>query len=216
MEVCFESSIINQKVKICTKCGIEKSILEFSIDSKKKDGFFNACKECEKKRRAIWTNKNEEKIKAYKKTYGEINKDEISQYNRDHYNKNHDYHIQRKRKYNKEASEKISEHKRKYYILHRERELLRCKKWAKLNPEKATQKSMKRYAIKKSVTIEKVDYSEILKRDGCICHICGKPVDKNDIHFDHVIPLSKGGNHSMNNIKVSHSHCNLVKSNKIL
>lgn len=216
MEESIENAVIEQQVKFCLKCGIKKSILDFSKDKKNKDGLFNTCKECEKKRRAVWTAKNEEKIKDYRKTYYEINKEEINQYSRDHYIKNYDYHIQRKRKYNKEAKEKIGEHKRKYYQLNRQKELIRCKRWAQLNPEKAAQKTMKRYAIKKAATIGKVDYFEILKRDGYICHICGKPVDKNDVHFDHVIPLSKGGNHSMDNIKVSHSHCNLVKSNKIL
>jgi len=32
-----------------------------------------------------------------------------------------------------------------------------------------------------------------------------------DLHFDHVVPLSKGGPHTTENIRPSHSTCNLKK-----
>ena len=33
----------------------------------------------------------------------------------------------------------------------------------------------------------------ILKRDNQICSVCQNPVLDADIHFDHIIPWSKGG-----------------------
>lgn len=62
-----------------------------------------------------------------------------------------------------------------------------------------------------------VDYAAILERDGMVCHICGDAIPSLDVlHFDHVIPLSKGGPHSADNIKPSHASCNLTKGARIL
>ena len=202
--------------KECSKCGVVKPLDEYSKDVRAKDGRFGACKECEKIRRAKWESENAERVKAVRHQYNLNNKDEIAAYNQKHYKENHEYHIQRKRRYNKEARDKILPKKQKYYIDNREQELIRGKRWAQENPEKACQKTMRREALKRKNAVGKVDYTEILKRDGYNCHICGGEVAKDDVHFDHIIPLSKGGAHSMDNIAVSHSRCNIVKGNKVV
>lgn len=49
------------------------------------------------------------------------------------------------------------------------------------------------------------------------CYYCGLPFDyttKRSVHLDHVIPLSKGGIHSITNVVWSCQKCNLLKSNK--
>ena len=47
-----------------------------------------------------------------------------------------------------------------------------------------------------------------------ICYYCEARVPSDKIHFDHIIPLSKGGQHSVENICVSCSACNQEKHNK--
>lgn len=48
------------------------------------------------------------------------------------------------------------------------------------------------------------------------CHLCGDGIDSlADLHFDHVIPLSKGGPHVAANIRPSHALCNLRKGDRI-
>lgn len=73
-----------------------------------------------------------------------------------------------------------------------------------------------RYSARKrgASTDEIVDYATIYQRDKGICHICHNPAPKSRLHFDHVIPVSKGGAHTMGNIKVSHARCNLKKGSK--
>lgn len=62
-----------------------------------------------------------------------------------------------------------------------------------------------------------VDYAAILADHGMVCHICGGAIDSlDDLHFDHVIPLVKGGAHSQDNVRPSHALCNMRKSDKIL
>ena len=65
--------------------------------------------------------------------------------------------------------------------------------------------------------------SEVLERYGNICHICQEPIDLNapkrvgykgweaGLHLDHVIPLARGGNDTIENIRPSHGICNIRK-----
>lgn len=67
---------------------------------------------------------------------------------------------------------------------------------------------------------------KLYERDNGICYLCGGKCDWNDFEIrngyfiaghmypsiDHVIPLSKGGLHSWDNVKLSHKICNSIKS----
>lgn len=56
---------------------------------------------------------------------------------------------------------------------------------------------------------------QVLMRDGNRCRLCG--VECNDglhnIHFDHIVPWSKGGETTLENLQVLCSDCNLAKGN---
>ncbi len=53
----------------------------------------------------------------------------------------------------------------------------------------------------------------VLKRDNQICAVCGQPVLDGDIHFDHIIPWSKGGPTAEHNIRLLCSACNRKRGN---
>lgn len=55
---------------------------------------------------------------------------------------------------------------------------------------------------------------KVLKRENQICRMCGKSVLDENIHFDHIIPWSKGGPTEEHNIRLLCSNCNLKRSNK--
>lgn len=66
--------------------------------------------------------------------------------------------------------------------------------------------------------IEDVPFDAIYKRDNGICQICGLhvPYDKQaddswNATIDHVVPLSKGGEHSRANCQLAHRICNSIK-----
>ena len=66
----------------------------------------------------------------------------------------------------------------------------------------------------KTTTTEFVDYAIILERAQNICGICHEIlVDPVDI--DHIIPLSKGGTHTYDNLQATHASCNRRKWNKL-
>lgn len=53
----------------------------------------------------------------------------------------------------------------------------------------------------------------LIKRYGCVCNICGKAIGSmTEITFDHLMPASKGGTDDIENLRLAHLHCNLLKA----
>ena len=77
--------------------------------------------------------------------------------------------------------------------------------------------------VDKSITLKK-----LAVRDDNTCYLCGELVDWNDCKvidgnfvvgrkypsIEHIIPRSKGGNHTWDNVKLAHMICNSVKNDK--
>jgi len=75
--------------------------------------------------------------------------------------------------------------------------------------------------------VKKIDPKSIFERDGWRCQICGKKVDKRLYHIkgtkryanapslDHIIPISKGGDHTRANVQCACYLCNCKKGNRI-
>lgn len=53
-----------------------------------------------------------------------------------------------------------------------------------------------------------IDIVAIKQRDRMLCCICGKRVADKDFSLDHTIPLSLGGPHTQENLRVAHRRCN--------
>lgn len=51
----------------------------------------------------------------------------------------------------------------------------------------------------------------IIDRDGYRCVYCDEDLTNSEIHLDHVIPESKGGETTYNNLQVTCRKCNLSK-----
>jgi len=56
-------------MKKCSKCEIEKELLEFYKNQKSKDGYDRVCKECRSKSDKKYREKNKERLKIKKKEY---------------------------------------------------------------------------------------------------------------------------------------------------
>lgn len=88
--------------------------------------------------------------------------------------------------------------------------------WRGRNRFRDRQINMRYYLRKKGNTIGPVDYDVIWERDQGICYLCNQAIDRSEVHFDHVIPVSKGGPHTMDNIRATHARCNLQKHDKLI
>lgn len=54
----------------------------------------------------------------------------------------------------------------------------------------------------------------IIQRDGLTCRICLLPVERDDVHVDHIVPAARGGSISPENLQVTHSLCNIRKGHR--
>jgi 5-methylcytosine-specific restriction endonuclease McrA len=68
-----------------------------------------------------------------------------------------------------------------------------------------------------------IDKKAIYERHNWTCIICGSEIDKNlalpnDLAptLDHLIPLSRGGSHSEDNLAPAHAICNFLKADRTL
>jgi HNH endonuclease len=68
----------------------------------------------------------------------------------------------------------------------------------------------------------------IVEAYGNICYLCGEAIDlsakrgvgqagwEKGLHIDHVIPVSKGGSNTLENLRPTHGLCNIVKRDKLI
>lgn len=75
---------------------------------------------------------------------------------------------------------------------------------------------------------EDITLDKLIETDNNICYLCGGNCDKGDSHWqsnafytgdsypsvDHVIPISKGGTHTWDNVKLAHMICNSIKGHR--
>ena len=73
-----------------------------------------------------------------------------------------------------------------------------------------------RRARMRDAFIEAVDYQTIYEVSSKTCVYCGKPLDFEEVEFDHFIPIAKGGRHERSNIRVSCLRCNRVKGARLV
>jgi hypothetical protein len=64
---------------------------------------------------------------------------------------------------------------------------------------------------KHSRTIPHEVMLKVVRRDNGICQICSDPVPDNEVQFDHLIPYSRGGPASVENLRLVHARCNKRK-----
>ena len=105
------------------------------------------------------------------------------------------------------------EHKDLYREEHAEEIKTYEKEYRKLNYSKILDKNANYRARVRDAFVEDVDRQVVFERDKGICGICDTAViGKFDI--DHIIPTSKGGEHSYVNTRVTHPLCNQEKHDK--
>jgi 5-methylcytosine-specific restriction endonuclease McrA len=134
-------------------------------------------------------------------------------------------HLKCTKKYYDNNTEKIRSNYKKYYYNNqeaisktnakwrdnnRDRISRTSSTWAKNNLEKRRGYWQKYRSLKVNNSFE-ISSSEIKKLYNSDCFYCGA---SEDITLDHVIPLSRGGRHSIGNIVPACGKCNYSKNNK--
>ena len=133
---------------------------------------------------------------------------------------------ERKKKYWQDNKERLTKYQKAYNKANPEILRRRQRKYWKKHPEKAAKYNRKRRADKNNVEHVFYTVKEVLDRYGKNCHICGILIDlkanrkvgrkgwENGLHLDHVIPISKGGPDTIENVRPAHGACNIRKGSK--
>lgn len=187
--------------KLCATCGETKPLEAFYTNRSAVDGRTTQCADCMKGYTRQWVAQNREQaIETTRRWRAE---------NQEH-----------RRRYKRSRREIEARQKRERYWARDEayRERLRAayRDWYRRNPYTGREQAMRWVAKGLGVLVETVSYEAVLLREGLICHICGDEIALDDLHFDHIVPLSRGGAHAESNIGIAHAACNLRKGNKLL
>jgi 5-methylcytosine-specific restriction endonuclease McrA len=173
---------------------------------------------------------NREAILAEKKEYAIREKDRIKAYRKKRYAQNRDEILAKakaaragkeselaawQRAYRKANPELMCKRDREQYQKHREKALKQKSKWGK-TPEgriKQKAKNQTRRARKNSVvsTLTASDFREIRDKAKGRCFYCR---EKRPLALDHIIPISKSGPHSRDNVVMACRSCNSSKGAK--
>lgn len=99
-----------------------------------------------------------------------------------------------------------------------------CRRRSPVAKENKRAAKLKRKALTRGVMAESFSPLKVFERDGWRCQICGRSTPKsrrgtrhaNAPELDHVVPLSKGGPHTMANTQCSCRSCNHAKSDRVV
>ena len=140
-----------------------------------------------------WEKRNADKLRKYHREYQSIRKDKQKL----KYQRYMDRHPGRKRE------------------LH--------KLWYSKNKDKVKMRNGYYYERRKAALIdvpigEKIKITKWIQSWRCLlfvkCHWCNRELRPSAVHIDHVLPITLGGKHRLNNLVVSCPRCNLSKHNK--
>lgn len=170
-------------MKRCCKCKKEKPETEFYRASSTSDGLQRCCKNCGRE----YSQKPEtiEKKRLARKRW---------------YEKNRDHELAVNRRWREANYHRIAA-----------RASAQAAAWNKANPEKRREIVTRRRLAARGISAEKIDRAAIFARDGYCCHICGKHVPRSERTLDHLVPLSKGGTHRADNVRLAHHRCNSAR-----
>lgn len=159
-------------MKICSKCGIEKTIEEFNRNKNRKDGLVCQCRNCQKEYYEI----NKEKIKESSKRWRENNPEKA----KENYKRWCENNLEKEKESSKRWRENNPERTKELH-----------KRWYENNPvlvslRNRLQKVFKLYSKTGKCGSSKkygIDYQAIIEHLG----LC--PGDRNEYHIDHIRPL---------------------------
>ena len=124
-------SLEEQATKVCTKCGEEKSVEEFSRHSQIKSGFRPSCKQCASIQAKEYHKKNRTERLEKQRKHREQNKDRINYNSRQYYLKNKSKISVRIASYQSANADRIKEKRRLYLAKNKNKILLQKSEYDK-------------------------------------------------------------------------------------
>lgn len=191
--------------KTCTKCKQDQVLENFGNDKTRADGKFPQCKSCTKAYQQKNYQRNKDRVKANAKRWKQENPERVKEI---------------RQKYLAEHAKENREYQRRWAAEYRKNNPLnhrrwvaspeKLKQWRKANPEKYRNQKLRRRSREKGTGQFLVTSKDIKRLLTQPCIYCGQPSQ----HIDHIIPVSRGGEHRVGNLAPACARCNLTKSDR--
>lgn len=164
---------------------------DFAKCSKTRDGKQRWCRACFQAKNQEWRDKHGARIADYNRRYKDENREAIQAQRV----------IYRRNNREKRAAYK-REYRRKY-------------------PEQHREEVRRRNSRIRSVESEEYTTRQVFERDSGICYLCGELLfldvphpERSFASIDHVVPISRGGADTLDNVRIACLSCNLRKNDK--
>lgn len=186
-------------MKACSACGETKPADEFY---RRGDKLRAACKVCTNAQNREWHRRNPHKQLEYDKRFAQSKPDQAKARTR------------RWREKNPDKVRQASQNRKRGPNRKRNREYDReyARAWNAANPGKRRLTQHKYRARKMANKVGNVSLQEARAILNRACMYCGGVAE----HLDHVVPISRGGAHSVGNLAPACASCNLSKRNRFV
>ena len=198
---------------VCTKCRCTKKDDDFYFRDKSKSKRFSWCKDCTLSQNKKWRSKNKEHLISYQRERCSDAVQKLKQKERSHrwYLHNKEYALKLSKEWKERNPGKAREIKRKWACVN----LHKYAEWKKLNADRVRAHNRNRKSkLKASGSFTAEQIRALYKFQEGKCFYCEIGLN-NKFHIDHYIPISKGGDNFIQNIRLACADCNLRKSNKL-
>lgn len=181
-----------------------RTAAEFYSDRGQPDGLSSKCKPCARARNDQWKRDHPDQWRAAQRTWRSLHPEK-----RDYV-----------RAWVAQNRERVKALLAAWRSRFPQRSRAYARRWRAEHPEQhralmQAAKHRRRARALTAVTLP-IDYAEVFRLAGGICGICGKPVERRAVGWDHIVPLSKGGANTPDNIQPCHPRCNSIKGDRSL
>ncbi len=208
--------------KKCGRCQTVKPVAEFGRNKTTSTGYSCYCKPCQRGNSKQNYEKHKEKHNAMARDYARRNREKVLAGKREYYRKKREDILAYHREYYKKNTNYIKSRVQRWYFDegNRQRRLQYAKDYVKQNYEKVSL-NQRRSHHKRRTVMERArgswtptQWRELCKKYGNKCLCCGKEEPFIKLTFDHVIPVSKGGDNTIENAQPLCKICNARKGVK--
>jgi 5-methylcytosine-specific restriction endonuclease McrA len=153
-------------------------------------------------------------------------KEAMKEHSKIKYAEKKEHILNQKKDYYQKNKERIKALRIEKYYEDREKSLEIMKKYRAKRPEAVIRSKTRRRAKLRGNGYEFYTTEQVLQTYGTNCNICKEPIDmeaprspgkpgwERSLHMDHLIPISKGGPDTLENVRPTHGLCNIKKRDK--
>ena len=206
--------------KVCTRCGMLLPLTDYSPDKRARDGRYSACRACNKAWRSteyhrVYREKNADRIKEKNIAYQRDNSAVIRQRNHERYVANRDLKRQREQQRYAKNPAPTRARARAWARANPQRINERNRAWRIAHPDLARAHTQATKARRRSAegSFTAAEWRAMCDRYGNVCLACGA---SGKLSADHIVPLSRGGSNTIENIQPLCLACNLRKATQII